>query len=92
MMFGPNISNHYHAFGFNNANNQGRFLAIDANQGFSIATGAYRDWNGKGGGGSFVNDPTTAIWCNMITSRAVDQNTSATMRPKSVDLFPCIKF
>lgn len=64
------IPEHYHAFGYNNANNNGTFIATSAAKTFNlISSSGTRGWNGSGGGGGYDGDKTTYSG-NMITSKS----------------------
>lgn len=66
------LPNHYHLFGYNNANNAGSFVATNNNVSIKQATESgisfgYRGWNGSGGGGGFVSSPIEYAG-NMVTT------------------------
>ena len=67
---GTQIGSHYHAFGYHNSNNTGRFLSTGGTtKNYDIVSGgtaAY--WNGSGGGG---NSGQSTNSLNLITSLAV---------------------
>ncbi len=71
------ISNHYHGFGYNTANNSGSFLATSALQSFPLKpTSGSRSWNGSGGGGGYSGDVTSYVG-NMITSMPLSASGSS---------------
>ena len=85
------VPDHYHAFGYNNVNNAGRFIATDATVKYRLAKGvSYRYWNGSGGGGGYDDDTAVAAQANMVTS--LPTTSSAVVQPKSVTVKFCIKY
>lgn len=59
---------HIHAFGSNNANNQGSFIATDGSSSYRLTTSSgTRGWNGSGGGGGYNGD-ASSFSANMVTS------------------------
>ena len=67
------IPNHWHMWGYNNANNSGSFCATD-DGGFTLDQPVYpgksfgtRGWNGSGGGGGY-NGATSSYGGNMSTT------------------------
>lgn len=86
------VPDHYHAFGYNTANNGGRFIATSSTVEYRLADGvSYRQWNGSGGGGGYNDDAATAAKANMVTSLPTT-DTSVTVQPKSVTIKYCIKY
>ena len=74
---------HIHAFGSNNGNNQGSFIATNASKSFRLATSSgTRGWNGSGGGGAYDGDAST-FSANMVTSLPGE---SLTPNPESTDV------
>ncbi len=74
---------HIHAFGSNNANNQGSFIATNASTSYRLATSSgTRGWNGSGGGGGYNGDAST-FSANMVTSLPRE---SLTPNPESTDI------
>ena len=87
VMFGPNISDHYHGFGNNNENNGGSFAAISSSTGFpKYGNAGVRGWNGSGGGGGFNG---TVGDCNMVTTGA--KAAAQQVQPASVRVLAIIK-
>ena len=69
-MSGPDITNHYHGFGWNSGNNSGQFVAVNANSTFPLwGNTGRRGWNGSNGGGGY--NSTELVDCNMVTTGAV---------------------
>lgn len=67
---------HYHAFGYHNSNNNGRFLSTgDRTQNYPIIPGGTAAmWNGSGGGGN-SGRPTDNL--NLVTSKDVEVASSS---------------
>ena len=85
------VPDHYHAFGYNTANNNGRFIATNATVKYRLAKDvAYRGWNGSGGGGGYNSNTTDAAQANMVTS--LPTTSGAVVQPKSVTVKFCIKY
>lgn len=59
---------HIHAFGSNNANNQGNFIATNGSSSYRLTSSSgTRGWNGSGGGGGYNGD-ASSFSANMVTS------------------------
>lgn len=85
------VPDHYHAFGYNTSNNNGRFIATNATVKYRLANSvSYRSWNGSGGGGGYKDDTDTAAQANMVTS--LPTTSGAVVQPKSVTVKFCIKY
>ena len=86
----PNITNHYHAFGYHNDNNQGRFISSRETSTYLLPVGfGTRYWNGKDGGSDFQESSTYEA--NLVTSEAVFGDTHQIVQPSSCRVLPCIK-
>ena len=86
----PNITNHYHAFGYHNGNNQGRFISSRETSSYLLPVGfGTRYWNGKEGGNDFQESSTYEA--NLVTSEAVFGDTHQIVQPSSCRVLPCIK-
>lgn len=87
LMFGPNISDHYHGFGNNNENNGGNFAAVSSSTSFpKYGNTGVRGWNGSGGGGGFNG---TVGNCNMVTTGA--KAAAQQVQPASIRVLAIIK-
>ena len=86
----PNITNHYHAFGYHNGSNQGRFISSRETSTYLLPVGfGTRYWNGKEGGDDFQESSTYKA--NLVTSEAVFGDTHQIVQPSSCRVLPCIK-
>lgn len=72
---------HYHAFGYNTANNSGTFIATNASDEYTFKEGT-RGWNGSSGGGGFTPVENKKGNFNMITSYSAGME--GDMRPPSI--------
>lgn len=77
---------HYHAFGYNSGNNNGRFIATNETKTYNLPNNVgFRGWNGSGGGGGYSSDADSAANANMVTSLSVEvQGNSDTVQPPSI--------
>lgn len=84
------LPNHYHAFGYHNNNNTGRFLSTGGTcKNYPLpkgCTAAY--WNGSNGGG---NSGQSTQDLNLITSTEVLDNNNS-VQPPAIQLIPQIKY
>ena len=80
------LTEHYHAIGFNNSDNGGIFIAVEATGTYKLPDGGgTRGWNGSGGGGSFNAATSLTSKANMITSLSVGvQGNSDTVQPQTI--------
>lgn len=86
------VPDHYHAFGYNNTNNGGRFIATNETKTYYLPNNVgFRAWNGSGGGGRYESNTATAAQANMVTSLPTT-DTRVTVQPKSVTVKFCIKY
>lgn len=75
---------HYHAFGYNKGNDDGRFIATNETKTYNLPNNVgFRGWNGSGGG--YSSDAASAAKANMVTSLSVEvQGNSDTVQPPSI--------
>ena len=86
------LPDHIHAFGYNNGNNNGTFVATNANESFRMrsSTGT-RGWNGSGGGGGYNGNAST-FSANMVTSLQNVTTGSSSVQPPALTMRMYIKY
>lgn len=86
----PDIANHYHGWGYNNANNCGSFVGTSGYVSFPWISGTgTRGWNGSGGGGSFSSGTFNI---NMVTTGSTAATTTQRVQPSAIKTLMIIKF